>query len=31
MISMLEAEEMLKSGKKFVDEIIQHLKEKKIL
>ena len=32
VISKIEAEEMLKSGKKFVDEmIIQHLKEKKIL
>ena len=31
VISKIEAEEMLKSGKKFVDEIVQHLKEKKIL
>jgi len=31
VISQIEAEEMLKSGKKFVDEIVQHLKEKKIL
>ncbi|HEC96139.1 MAG TPA: HEPN domain-containing protein [Euryarchaeota archaeon] len=31
VISEREAEEMLKSGKKFVNEIVQHLKEKKIL
>ena len=31
VISKREAEEMLKSGKKFVNEIVQHLKEKKIL
>ena len=31
VISKREAEEMLESGKKFVNEIVQHLKEKKIL
>ena len=31
VISKREAEEMLESGKKFVDGIVQHLKEKKIL
>ncbi len=31
VISKTEAEEMLKSGKKFVEKIVQHLKEKKIL
>ena len=29
VISKVEAEEMLKSGEKFVDEIVQHLKEKR--
>ena len=29
VISKREAEEMLESGKKFVDEIVQHLKEKR--
>lgn len=31
VISKEEAEEILENGKKFVDEITQHLKEKKIL
>ncbi len=31
VISRTEAEEMLKSGKKFAEKIVQHLKEKKIL
>ncbi|MGB9714805.1 MAG: HEPN domain-containing protein [Thermodesulfovibrionales bacterium] len=31
VISKTEAEEILESGKKFVEKIIQHLKEKKIL
>ncbi|MBE9595130.1 MAG: hypothetical protein IMF19_16820 [Proteobacteria bacterium] len=31
VISKMEAEEILKNGKKFVDKIAQHLKEKKIL
>ena len=31
VISKREADEMLESGKKFVNEIVQHLKEKKIL
>ena len=31
VISKREAEELLESGKKFVNEIVQHLKEKKIL
>lgn len=31
VISKGEAEKMLKSGKKFVDRIVQHLKKKKIL
>ena len=31
VMSQAEAEEVLKSGRKFVDEIVQHLKKKKIL
>ena len=31
VISRKEAEELLESGKKFVNEIVQHLKKKKIL
>ncbi len=31
VISKKEAEELLESGKKFVNEIVQHLKKKKIL
>ena len=31
VMSQTEAEDMLKSGRKFVDKIVQHLKKKKIL